>query len=635
MILVNLSDLDKTLKKYWGYTSFRNGQAEVIKNILERKNVLAMFPTGGGKSICFQIPAVLSEGCTLVVSPLVSLMKDQVDKLVEKDIQAVTIYSGLGWSEIRLIMENALKGRYKLIYISPERLISENFREYLPHLNVSILVVDEAHCISQWGFDFRPSYLRIKEVVSLLPNAVIAAFTASAPPNVQSDIEQHLFTKKPTIFSGDFYRKNLNFYVVSTENKSGLLLKLFKNFKGNALVFCDTRRETEETSRFLSESGISCDFYHAGLEREERNKRQEKWMKARYGIMACTNAFGMGVDKEDVQMVVHLSPPVTPEAYYQEAGRAGRNGKKSKCILFVRPGEIDAMRQRIEQSFPAVSDLERVYNAIHNYFGISAGGGMGVSAEFNLPEISAKYKIPQLAILNAASNIESLGFWSISESVWMPTRLRVKYNFEEVYDFKIKNEKYEPMIDILLRSYGGIFEYPVKINENIIAKRLGETAEKVTRLLTDLSRMGILEFFPRTDKPIILFMEPRSPYPVFNIKKLEPLRKSKLESLSAMNYYVQKSKCKSAFWLKYFTGEKMQNCGHCGYCISNIKRKNIERSKKKYDDKISAYFNKSGVNKAELLDFVSGDSGLRQYVRWLMDHKKIEKRDDHKYYLEE
>lgn len=320
------------LHKYWGYNAFRPGQQEVVNDVLHGKEVLALFPTGGGKSICFQVPGLMLEGCTLVVSPLVSLMKDQTDALKKRNIGAVHLHSGLAKGELRILLENAMKGRYKFLYVAPERLLSADFREYLPALNIQLLVVDEAHCISQWGHDFRPSYLRIHEIKELIPQAKIAAFTASASVKVQEDIIRHLNYKKPVVHKADFNRPNLVFYATQTENKSGYVLKALTRSEGSAIVFCDTRRETEEMARFLYEYQLSCDFYHAGLPADVRAKKQELWMKGQTRIMVCTNAFGMGVDKPDVRLVIHQAPPQSPEAYYQEAGRAG--GTETKVGVF-------------------------------------------------------------------------------------------------------------------------------------------------------------------------------------------------------------------------------------------------------------------------------------------------------------
>jgi ATP-dependent DNA helicase RecQ len=624
----------EVLQQYWGYQTFRPGQEALVMDILHGRDTMALFPTGGGKSICFQVPAILLPGLTLVISPLVSLMKDQVDALNKRNIPAIALHSGIAWQEMKLLLDNALQGRYKLLYISPERLASENFRGYLRNLKISFLAVDEAHCISQWGHDFRPSYLTIGEIRSILPDIPVAAFTASAPPKVQEDIRDKLLLRNPKVHKGAFKRDNLRFYAVETENKSGYLLKALGRSQGSAVVFCDTRRETEETNRFLQANGVSADFYHAGLSQEDRNRRQDRWIRNGVRVMVCTNAFGMGVDKPDVRLVMHLTPPSTPEGYYQEAGRAGRDGNISWCILLHRSLDLQMLQQKILQSFPEIKDLERAYLAVFNFYGIPAGAGEGRTFEFDMQAIANRYKIPQLQLLHAVSNIEALGCWSLSDSFYSPSRLFFMWPYQDVYEFKLQQPRYEMLIDILLRSYGGIFDNYARIAEKTIAKRLRMDQKEVVMRLKELAQKQMIDYLPNSDKPTIYFSEARSAYPNFDISKLEPLRRSKLMALDVMGLYLEETRCRSAFWERYFGGEHADNCGHCDICTKRKRKALSGKSFEEYQAIIREKLGNTGLTRMELLESISDEFSfeLREVLRWLMDHKQVLVDANHKLY---
>lgn len=613
------------LKKYWNYPSFRDGQEAVIEDILKKNDVLALFPTGGGKSICFQVPGLMLNGLTLVVSPLVSLMKDQADALKKRDIHVAHLHSGLSQGEIRLLMENAMKGRYQFLYLSPERLATENFREYLPQLNVALLVVDEAHCISQWGYDFRPSYLHIHEVRELLPNVKIAAFTASAPPKVQQDIIAHLGLKNVQVHKTNFSRPNIHFYSVLTDNKSGYVAKALNKSSGSALVFCDTRRETEEMARFLDQFQLSVDFYHAGLSAEIRTKKQEKWLKDQTRIMVCTNAFGMGVDKPNVRLVIHQSPPASPEAYYQEAGRAGRDGENSWCILLYRQHEIEKNRKMILESFPETTELLRAYHAIYNYYAIADGAGAGLAYQFDLKAVSDRYRIPQLLLLNAVKNIEILGYWSLSDGVFAPSRIIFRWPYDTVYEFKLKNPDYEFLIDMLLRSYGGIFDNYTRISEFQLAKRLHKKESEIEADLLRLQSIGIVDYLPANDKPTILFVEPRNANPVFPIKFLEPLRNAKLNALQVMEEYLGGNVCRSVFWEMYFGDAASADCGVCDICKKKQSNKADLQSGMDLRNEIKKLIEQNQPDMQSFLESLPDAYAdeMKLILRQLMDNKSI------------
>ncbi len=616
---------EQVLKKYWNYNEFRPGQLEVVHSILEKRDTLALFPTGGGKSICFQVPGMCMDGITLVVSPLIALMKDQVEGLQKNNISAIALHSGMSWKELNLVLDNALKGRYKFIYISPERLASENFKEYLPNLNISLLVVDEAHCISQWGYDFRPSYLRIAECMELLPNVKIAAFTASAPPKVQADICDKLGLKKPFVFIAPFRRDNLHFHAIETENKTGLLQRALQKTSGSAIVFCNTRRETEEISRFLLDKNISADYYHAGLTAALRSRKQDLWMQNQVRVIVCTNAFGMGVDKPDVRYVFHLTPPMFPEAYYQEAGRAGRDGMPSWCLLFYRKQDYFELKERIDTSFPPEKELERVYNAVCNSLGIVHGQGLDRAFEFDLPSICNKYLLPHTMAFYAISNLEILGFWTLSDGFYSPSRLYFCAEYSEVYDFKLRYPKYERAIDILLRSYGGIFDDFVKINEKQIAFRLHIQESELKKLLIDMHRQELVDYAPSTDKPRITFTEPRSPYPQFKMGILDSLKQNRLKGLGTVIDYLDEKNCRSLFWENYYGKTSKKECGHCDLCALRKKHVLNKESIAKWSLEIEKVLKNKSLTRTELLEKMSTKNRFefREILRWMMDQKRI------------
>ena len=561
------------LAEYWGYPDFRKGQESIVNHILAGNDTIALLPTGGGKSICFQLPGIMHGGLTLVISPLISLIKDQVDGLNRRNISALGLHSGLGYKETRLLMDNALKGAYRFLYISPERLATEGFREYLPNLNIKMLVVDEAHCISQWGYDFRPAYLQIAESRALLPNVPIAAFTASAPPYVVNDIADKLLLVEPKITMGDFQRSNIHFHAQEQEDKQGVLLKMLSGTQGSSLVFARNRKETEELAAFLCHHGVDADFYHAGLQATERARKQDSWMRNQKRVMCCTNAFGMGVDKPDVRFVFHAGPPPSPEDYYQEAGRAGRDGKESWCVMLYRKADFEQIRVQIDARFPGAEVLARVYQALMAHLGIPEGGGLLQWYEFDPAEIAGRFRFQMAELLHALKSLELLRFFSLSEGALNPAAVHISADYASVYDFKLRNRGFEAAIDMLLRSHPGILDGYVVINESILSKRLRLEQDAFRELLRTLQNREILDYRPATDKPRVLLLEPRHSRPVFNVKSLEPLKKSRLQATEHMEQYVFCASCRSAWWIAYFTGKSADDCVKCDICAKRSKQK--------------------------------------------------------------
>ena len=556
---------ESILLKYWGYDNFRPGQKDIVDQIHDGKDVLALLPTGGGKSICFQVPALLKPGLTLVISPLIALMKDQVENLTNKGIPVVSLHSGLSRDETNQILNNALNGAYKLLYLSPERFTTQNFKGYLPNLNISLLVIDEAHCISMWGHDFRPSYQRIAEIKTLLPSIQIAAFTASAPQWIQDDILQGLQMQSPFVFMGDFRRNNLTFYSFNTTAKQQVILRLISKSQGSALIFGNTRNAVEDIAQWLHNEGISTTFYHAGLAHNERSKRQQDWIQNKIRVMVCTNAFGMGVDKPDVRLVVHLAPPKNPEDYYQEAGRAGRDGQSSYCILLHSAQDWENIQKGLTQQHPPEPVLRAAYHNILNGLQISDGEGALQPFPVDLFGIAKQKQLPPRDLYFAAKALEVVGQWHFIEGNWQPAKIQMIGSYDEVYDFKENSKAMSPLLDILLRGQGGVFDHPVVIHEEWLAQRLRSEAEQLKKDLMFLEKRGVLRYFPATDLPTIILPEGRSLYPSINVDGLMKLYQRRVEALQKFYNYAHSNRCRAAFWTQYFGGAA-EDCGKCDNC---------------------------------------------------------------------
>ena len=555
------------LKEHWGYEHFRDGQISIINSILDKNDTLALLPTGGGKSICFQVPGLILGGLTLVVSPLIALMKDQVDGLKSRNISANFIHSALSWKEIKAIMENALKGHYSFLYVSPERLLSQNFTEYLPNLNIQLLVVDEAHCISSWGSDFRPSFKEIHKVREFISEGIpIAAFTASAPEWIQEDIVTGLKLKNHQKFQGEFGRNNLVFQSVFAENKRELLLNALKNTSGSTIVFGNTRKEVQDCSQWLFEEGISTHFYHGGLPSEERSRKQSDWMNNKVRVMVCTNAFGMGVDKPDVRYVFHLSPSSSPEDYYQEAGRAGRDGKKSYCVLFYNSSDWIRAQEFITLQHPQIDALNQSYHAVMNSLGIAPGNGQDSVNPIDWTKIAEKYKIPVSQMFYSIKILEKLKVWQLSDGFNSPSKIKMQMDYSEVYDFKIRYEKFDSILDVLMRGFGGIFEHFVTIVESQLARKTGLTEDELIKQLVVLEKAGVIDYLPRTNLPMLTLLEQRSMYPSFDMNVVLALKKRRIDALQVIRNYAENKECRADFWIQYFTGEKAGNCYSCDNC---------------------------------------------------------------------
>jgi len=572
------------LKKYWGYDTFRPLQDEVINSILDGNDTLALMPTGGGKSICFQVPAIMKDGLCLVISPLIALMKDQVSNLKQKGIPALSIYSGMSYIEVVKTLKNAVYGNFKFLYVSPERLETELFLEYFTSMNVNLLAVDEAHCISQWGYDFRPPYLRIAVVRDSLPNVPVLALTASATIKVQNDIcEKLAFKNKYRKFQQSFERNNLSYSVFNPSSKQNKLLEILKKVNGSGIVYCKSRKRTREIEEFLNLNGIKASHYHAGLSNEVRNLRQEEWINNKTRVMACTNAFGMGIDKPDVRTVIHYDVPDALENYYQEAGRAGRDGKKAYAVLFFNEQEIKDLKKQSSIRFPGIVTIKSVYASLANYFQLPTGAGEDLSFDFDLNDFAKKFKLDAFTTNNVLKILEQEELISYSDQFFTPSMVVFTCDKAEIDLFEKTYPKYDQVIKGLLRSYEGIFDYPSAINENHLATFISGTKEQLVADLIEIKKMGIIDYTPQKEKPQVKFLQNRVSTADLVINQKDILkRKDAFEKrLHAMMGYIKNEhSCRSKMIATYFNDVKIKRCGLCDNCL---REKNIAINKEEFE----------------------------------------------------
>lgn len=556
------------LKEYWGYDSFRPRQEEIVNAALEGKDVLAILPTGGGKSVCFQVPAMIREGIALVVTPLIALMKDQVQNLNERGIKALCVNAGMGRREVELTLNNAAYGDFKFLYVSPERLGTRLFRDYVREMNVSYIVVDEAHCISQWGYDFRPDYLQIGRLREIV-DAPVIALTATATPQVAEDIMNRLGFEERTLIKSGFERPNLSYIVRKCEDKLGQLLSVCSNVAGTGIVYVRNRKKTEELAAFLAANGISSSYYHAGLGTDSRTDRQEKWKSDKIRVMVCTNAFGMGIDKPDVRFVVHFDVPDSPEAYFQEAGRGGRDGKRSFAVLLWNSTDIKRLRQIASVSFPSLEYIEDIYHKVHTFFDIPYDAGEGRQLKFNLEEFCRRYGLQRASAYYAVVYIERTAHWTLSEDVDISTRVQVIVDRNELYDVEFPDHRMLTLLDVLMRRYTGLFSYPVPIDEEYVASQIGVTVPGLRQLLYNLALEHVIRYVP-CDRATVLFLHHDRLRPKnvnLDPERYEMLKSSALERMQKMMDYVnEEDVCRSSYLLEYFGQKEAEDCGTCDIC---------------------------------------------------------------------
>ena len=577
----------KILKQYWGYDTFRPLQAEIIQAVLDGKDTLALIPTGGGKSLCFQVPEMMSEGICIVISPLIALMQDQVQHLKNRNISAVGIFSGMHKNQIDIALDNCIYGDIKFLYVSPERLQTKLFIERAKQMKINLLAIDEAHCISHWGYDFRPPYAKIADFRKLIPPVPLIALTATATQEVKIDIVEKLEMINPQVFQQSFARANLSYSAFKEDDKERRLMKILENVQGSSVVYVRNRRRTQEVSDMLNKYNIQSTFYHAGLNPTERTKRQENWIKNRVRAIVATNAFGMGIDKPDVRTVIHLDLPDNLEAYYQEAGRAGRDGEKAYAVALFNQSDIDGLEKNVLQSYPPVELIRRVYQCLGNLFQLAVGSGEFSSYDFDLIEFQRRFELPPTDTYFALKILQNQGFIQLSEGFKNTSKIMFKVDNRQLYDFQLRNSKYDSFIKLILRMYGGdVFTTFLNISETNLAKAYSIPVKDVETWLLNLEKFDILFYDKQKDKPQLTFLTPR-----FDIKEL-PLQESEIKNRkerdlqkakSVKHYAEQAHRCRTQLLLEYFNEITDAECGICDNCLKKKKQSKMVLENKEGD----------------------------------------------------
>lgn len=617
----------ETLARYWGFTSFRPLQEEIIESVISGKDVVGLLPTGGGKSVTYQVPPLAADGLCLVITPLIALMKDQVAKLKKMNIRAMAVHSGMAREEVEIALDNVLYGDYRLLYVSPERLSTTLFRTRLPRFNFTLVAVDEAHCISQWGYDFRPSYLHIADIREMISEEVpFLALTATATPRVVEDIISRLRMKNPSVLKTSFRRPNITYFVREVEDKSAYVLRSLKKEKGCGIIYVNSRKRSKEVAELLVANGIRADFYHAGLPQEMRDRKQTSWSTGETRIIVATNAFGMGIDKPDVRFVIHWDCPDSIEAYYQESGRAGRDGKSSFAVLLWSQDEKRKLADSVRIKFPPVEKIKDVYEAIGNFYQLPVGAGRNSVHDFDLWKFVTAFRFSVTETYNSLNFLQKEGYLEFTDEINNPSRVHFIVNRDDLYKFQVANEEYDRFIKLLLRTYSGMFSEFTPINEEALSARSGLPREVIYQFLLRLSSQGIIHFIPGKKSPMVIFTEERLDRSHLRISPelYLKVKENYIERVERITEYADnKTRCRPAFLTAYF-GEETGRCGLCDTCQE---RNELELSKYEFDiiiDKIKKLVGENPMRPEELearMD-LPGEKSIK-VIRWLLDHEKL------------
>ena len=609
---MNNSNLHQILEQYWGFNSFRAKQEAIINDVLAQKDTLALLPTGGGKSICYQVPALVMKGVCIVISPLVALMKDQVYQLQKRNIKAIALGGGLNQRELDIALDNCIYGNIKLLYLSPERLQSDIVRERIKKMKLSFIAVDEAHCISQWGYDFRPSYLQIAEIRELKPETPILALTATATKEVVKDIQEKLLFKKENIIQKSFKRANLAYMVLEENHKTDRVQKMLHKIKGSAIVYVRSRKRAYEFSTELNNLGISSLFYHAGLPTDERNENQDKWMNNKVRVMVATNAFGMGIDKPDVRLVVHLQSPNTTEAYFQEAGRAGRDGEKSFAVSLFQKSDLKNSIERFEENYPSSKEVRAIYQHLANFLQIAIGDGFEQTYDFELEAFSSHYKLNTSKCLKALNILEKENLIKYENFNNSPSTLHIISSSNSVINYKSPNSKKVELLQLILRLYPGVFDEPAEIKERNLAIKLNQNSSYIYKMLKQLDQENVLTYKQRTNSGKIIFSSARhnSLHVPISKSHFEERKSLLVKKLQSMNDYLSNtSYCRSRILLNYFGEQQTEDCGICDLCIS--KNTDTNEFRKTIREEL---LNRLKENPIDISTFIAGYSKIKEPV---------------------
>ncbi|MBK9460986.1 MAG: RecQ family ATP-dependent DNA helicase [Sphingobacteriales bacterium] len=623
--------IHQILETHWGHTAFRPLQEDIIQSVLLGNDTLALLPTGGGKSICFQVPALALEGMCIVISPLIALMKDQVFNLKRHNITAEAIFTGMSRLETERILNNCVQKKVKFLYISPERLQTAAFREQLLRMKVSLIAIDEAHCISQWGYDFRPSYLKIADIRQLLPKVSLLALTATATERVKEDIQEKLqFEKNAQVFQQSFKRANLSYSVFKTDNKLGKMLDIFKKVAGTGIVYVRSRRKAKDTAEFLSNNGIKSDFYHAGLDPKTRSRKQDEWIKNKTRVMVCTNAFGMGIDKPDVRTVVHIDLTESLEAYYQEAGRGGRDGKKAYAVALYDDADIKSLEQSSTLKFPEIDLLKQVYGAIGNYCKVATEAGEGQSFVFDISEFCKSYKLKALDVANSLAVLQQNDYLIANDALQEGSKLLFTTSHEEIYRLQVANRRLEPYIKTILRTYGGVYDDYVVIRETDIARNMNVPAEHVKNALLYLQKTGAADYQPALNEPSITFLQARvATDRLFIDTQLLAFRKQIHEQNvnSVISYVTNPHLCRTLQLVRYFNELNTEPCGVCDVCLAQKKQAQTEEELTQVlQQQITETVNAEKMTVEHLvrrLGKYKQDDALK-VIRWMLENEQLQ-----------
>jgi ATP-dependent DNA helicase RecQ len=631
---VNIEPYRQILTRYWGFTSFKPLQEDIIRSIAEGRDTLGLMPTGGGKSITFQVPALTQEGICLVITPLIALMKDQVNRLNSLEIKSISIHSGMSAEEIDISLENAIYGDYKFLYVSPERISTRIFQGKVARLNLSLVAIDEAHCISQWGYDFRPSYLKIASLRDYISDKVpFLALTASATPQVIEDIMTKLSFRKKNIMRTSFDRKNISYLVRKVEDKGTYLIKTLQKAKGSGIVYVRSRKRSKEVADLLYTNGISADFYHAGLPIEIRDKKQSSWTVGETRVIVSTNAFGMGIDKSEVRFVIHWDIPDSIENYFQESGRAGRDNKPASAVILYSPADKSRLLDTIRKKFPSIEKIKDIYEAVCNFLQVPLGSGKDNVFDFNMSEFVSKFRLPVIETYNSLQFLQREGYMEFTEEINNPSRVHFVVSRDDLYKFQVANESFDGFIKLLLRSYTGMFTEFVAINEETLSKKSAVTRDTIYQYLVKLSSLNIIRYIPGKKTALVIFTEERlerkalliSPDNYHNVKE-----KYEIRVKTMIEYADTDNRCRSVTLLNYF-GEEADRCGICDVCR---KRNELELSKYEFDlilEEIKIHLSEKHPDAEELVKMIDyPEDQVIKVLRWLLDHNKILQDKDHK-----